>query len=319
MLHDFSGKNDGALPFPFSAVVLDSERNLYGTLNLSGTTNCSQCGSIYQLSPTQFVPSATALVPSVNPANLGESVTFTATVTPSGPPSPTGTVAFASNGVAIAGCSSVLLSDGQALCSTTALTPGADSVVAVYSGDATYSESAGAQPENVTQPQLGLTVSPPDVSVNAGRSVGASLNLTVIQGTPSGATTFACTGLPDGAACSFSPSQVTSFPASVMLTISTAASNARLRSRPLGLSFAFALALPGLLLLPMERASSKRRFGWPIVVLLFLVSFPAGCGGSGGSGGVSATGGSTNYTVVVTASATGAASASATIDLTVLN
>jgi uncharacterized repeat protein (TIGR03803 family) len=310
VLYDFSGEGVDENPSPFSAVVLDSDMNLYGTLDT---------GSIYELSPTRLVPSATAVVAPFIPPTLGESVTFTATVTPAGPPAPTGTVGFASNGVAIAGCSPVLLSAGQAVCSTTALAAGPNSIVAVYSGDGTYSESAGAHPELVTQPQLGLTVDPLSVSVNAGESVEESLNVTVVQEPPSGATTFACTGLPVGAACSFSPSQVTSFPASVMLTISTAASNARLRSRPLGLSFAVALALPGLLLLPMKRASSKRRFGWPLAVLLFLVLLPAGCGGSGGSGGGSKTGGSTIYTVVVTASAAGATSGSATITLTVVN
>ncbi len=315
VLHFFSGHNDGA--DPLSAVLLDSKMNLYGTLELSGTTNCSQCGSIYQFSPTQLVPSSTVVVPSMNPATLGESVSFTATVTPSGPPSPTGTVGFALNGVAIAGCSSVPLSAGQSICSTSALPPGADSVVAVYSGDSNYSESAGAQPENVTEPQLGLTISPIGVSVTAGGSVGASLNVSVTQGTPSGATTFTCSGLPAGAACSFSPSQVTAFPATVSVTINTVASNARLASRPYAVSVDFVMALPGLVLLRRE-STSKRRFGWPIVALLFLVSFLPGCGGSGGSGGGGTTGGSTNYSVMVTASAAGAASASATIDLTVL-
>jgi hypothetical protein len=249
---------------------------------------------------------------------LGQSVTFTATVTPSGPPTPMGTVAFASNGVAIEGCSSVSLSSGQAACNTATLEAGSDSVVAIYSGDATYSESVGAQAEDVIEPQLGLAVSgSPIVSVTAGASANLSLNLTVIQGTPSGVTTFACTGLPSGGTCSFSPSQVTSYPASTVLTINTTARSASLRSRSPLLSFTLALGLPVLLLLPMKVASVRRRWGWLIAILLFLVYFTVGCGSSGTPGGT--TGGSQNYTVVVTASASDAASSSATIYLTVVN
>ena len=318
VLYDFSGQNDGSTPFPFSPVLLDSRRNIYGTLSLSETTNCSECGAVYELSPTQLVPSHTALIPSMNSANLGDSVTFTATVTPTGPPVPTGTVGFAVNGATMAGCSSVVLSAGQAACSTSALAPGGNSVVAVYSGDTRYSGSAGAQPENVNEPELGLSATPPSVSVKAGGSISDTLSATVIQGTPSGPTTFTCAGLPAGGACSFSPSQVTSFPASVMVTVSTAASEGRFQPRPLRFSFVFALSLTGLLLLSVGRVSGRRRVSWPVGVSLFLVSLLSGCSGSG-SGGVSNTGGSTDYNIVVTASASGASSASATIVLTVLN
>jgi hypothetical protein len=88
--------------------------------------------------------STTTLTSSQNPSTSGGSVTFTATVTPSGPPAPTGTVSFTSNGAAISGCSSVTLTSSvTALCTTSALPVGTDTILATYSGNASYSGSSG--------------------------------------------------------------------------------------------------------------------------------------------------------------------------------
>jgi hypothetical protein len=72
----------------------------------------------------------TALSSSINPSQLGQSVTFTATVSGS---SPTGSVQFF-NGIASLGNAS--LSGGVATLSTSSLTAGMHSITAVYSGDA---------------------------------------------------------------------------------------------------------------------------------------------------------------------------------------
>lgn len=88
--------------------------------------------------------STTSVVSSKNPSTAGESVTFTATVTPAGPPVPTGTVAFTSNGTTISGCSAVALTASRtALCTTSALPTGTDSVKAAYSGNSNYNNSTG--------------------------------------------------------------------------------------------------------------------------------------------------------------------------------
>ena len=68
-------------------------------------------------------------------------VTITATVGPSGPPQPTGTVSFTSNGTAISGCTAVTLSLQMATCMTSTLAVGTDAIVAIYSGDANYCPS----------------------------------------------------------------------------------------------------------------------------------------------------------------------------------
>jgi hypothetical protein len=84
----------------------------------------------------------TTVASSPNPLTSGEQVTITASITPAGPP--TGTVGFASNGVAISGCTAVTLSSGTAQCVTSSLAVGTDAVVASYSGDGNYAGSNGS-------------------------------------------------------------------------------------------------------------------------------------------------------------------------------
>ncbi len=72
-------------------------------------------------------------------------MTLTATVGPAGPPIPTGTVGFTSNGTTITGCSAVVLSPSRtATCTTTTLAVGTDTIAATYSGDSNYLPSNGA-------------------------------------------------------------------------------------------------------------------------------------------------------------------------------
>ncbi|MBX7185265.1 MAG: Ig-like domain repeat protein [Vicinamibacteria bacterium] len=113
-----------------------SMQGVIGTPSLGGAI----AGPGYSLAPgflPPLAPQATvaSLASSRNPSNVGDSVTFTATVTGSGP---TGSVAFMSDGIAIAGCASVTLSPSfTAQCSTSALPAGLRAITAEYSGDAT--------------------------------------------------------------------------------------------------------------------------------------------------------------------------------------
>jgi hypothetical protein len=96
-----------------------------------------------EVSSPSLTATSTALASSLNPANVGSSVTFTATVSGS---SPSGNVSFASDGSAF--CSAAL-SSGIAKCSTSSLAAGTHSVVASYSGD-----SANAGSTSPTLPQV---------------------------------------------------------------------------------------------------------------------------------------------------------------------
>ena len=157
---------NGAIPtgtviFESNGVAIGS-----GTLNNSGLAVLDYSGlsggtdslvAIYQGSRTlagstsntvpqvvNRIASTTTVTSSQNPSLSGDPVTLTATVGPAGPPTPTGTVSFTSNGTAIGGCSALTLSSQlTAACTTSSLAVGTDAIVATYSGDNNYSSSNG--------------------------------------------------------------------------------------------------------------------------------------------------------------------------------
>jgi len=90
-------------------------------------------------------PTTTTMVSSHNPSTVGQSVTFTATVTGN---APTGTVNFTDGASSIASCAVSPLSGGggspTAVCTTSSLTAATHSIVATYSGDANNQGSASA-------------------------------------------------------------------------------------------------------------------------------------------------------------------------------
>lgn len=86
---------------------------------------------------------ATSLTSSANPAILAQSVTFTASVSPSSPSSntPTGTVTFSDGSTTLA---SEPVTNDQATFSTSSLAVGAHSITASYSGDSNFLGSTSA-------------------------------------------------------------------------------------------------------------------------------------------------------------------------------
>jgi len=102
-----------------------------------GTHNASVSPAVNQV--VNAIPTTTTLISDTNPATLGQTVTFTATV--AGGATPTGSVAFKDG---ITSLSTVSLVSGQATFSTAALAPGTHSITAVYGGDATHASSTSA-------------------------------------------------------------------------------------------------------------------------------------------------------------------------------
>jgi hypothetical protein len=86
--------------------------------------------------------STTTVVPSLNPSSYGQSVTFTATVKSATTGVPAGTVTFRNGGVALG--TATLNASGVAIFSTSALSVGAHSITAVYSGSANFLTSTSA-------------------------------------------------------------------------------------------------------------------------------------------------------------------------------
>ncbi len=124
--------------------------------------------------PLARAASSTTLASSLNPAQLGQSVTLTAHVS-GGATTPTGGVAFLEGNAAVAGCAQPLaLSSGTATCSTTSLVAGVHTITAVYSGDTLYTTSASSPLAQTVSagPQL-LSASPSTLDFG-----GQSMNTT---------------------------------------------------------------------------------------------------------------------------------------------
>ena len=83
------------------------------------------------------IPTTTAIISTLNPSVVGQSVTFTATVTPG---NPTGAVQFKDGPFNLG--AAVALSGGSAALTTAALAQGTHSITAAYGGDANNAASA---------------------------------------------------------------------------------------------------------------------------------------------------------------------------------
>src|SRR5262249_55958960 len=108
------------------------------TANYSGSGQFNP--SITASATTQSVgkaSTATALITSGSPSNLGDAVTFTATVSVTAPGggSPSGTVTFKDGGTDL---ETVTLAGASASLTTTALAGGSHTITAVYDGDASF-------------------------------------------------------------------------------------------------------------------------------------------------------------------------------------
>jgi hypothetical protein len=122
--------------------------------------------------------------------NAGQPVTFTANVMGNNG-TPTGTITFRDNGVAIAGCSSVALSGGKATCTTSALAAGKHPITGLYSGNATYSSGVAGP---ITQTVVGvvgttLTIDSSRYTSTLGQNVTFTVKVTG-NGTPTGTVNF---------------------------------------------------------------------------------------------------------------------------------
>src|SRR5262249_31479607 len=85
-----------------------------------------------------LTPTTTALASSPNPSAAGQSVTFTATVSPS---LATGSVAFFDGATSLG---TAAVSGGTASLATSALSAGSHPIAAVYSGNSSYSTSTSS-------------------------------------------------------------------------------------------------------------------------------------------------------------------------------
>jgi hypothetical protein len=125
-----------------STVHLTGAGSCTVTASQAGDSNFNAAADVQQSFQIAKAATSTALSSSPNPSIIGHSVTFTATVT-STAGTPTGTVTLKDNGNAISTCTSVVLTSGQATCTTNTLSLGSHTITADYSGDLNFSVSTG--------------------------------------------------------------------------------------------------------------------------------------------------------------------------------
>jgi hypothetical protein len=141
---------------------------------------------------------------SANPSQVGQAVTFTATVAPT---DGGGSVSFYADGSAtpLAGCANLALTSGAASCATATLALGNHPLSASYTGDVGFAASTGAlaggQTVNLAGPTLSTTAAPSTAIVGAGLADSAALTGAY---KPGGTVTFKLYG-PADTACSGTP------------------------------------------------------------------------------------------------------------------
>jgi subtilase family serine protease len=290
-----SGANAGILGFLSSNADTTTGYNMVTGLGSVDANNLA----------TAFVDLATSSTTTIattatSPVFVGQSVTFTVTVTPS---NASGVATF-TNGAAFGAIASVAAGTGTL--TTTQLPPGTNVVAATYKG--IYKTSTSATPVTLTvvTPSFAVTPTTATLTIAPGSTAGPD-TLTVtsttngfITGTP-GVTavpiTYSCSGLPSESACVFSPSGATTS-TTIMVSITTTAPTSGQLRKPLdrGNHILYATLIPGIFGIVFALGSrksmgSKKRTARVvrllsfIVVLGFSTMWLASCGGSSGGGG----------------------------------
>ncbi len=170
-----------------AALPVESNQTVTATYSGDGTNDTS-FGTVSQT--VTKVNTTTAVLSSVNPSTVGQSVTFTATV--SGGSSPTGTVAF--SGTGITGCDAQPLTSGMATCATTTLPVGTnETVTATYGGDGNNATSFGTVNQTVTSVTSGTALMSSLNPSHFGQSV--TFTATVTGSSPTGTVAFTGGGI----------------------------------------------------------------------------------------------------------------------------
>lgn len=169
----------------FTTVGSDSLTAAY-----SGNSNFQASSSAALSQTVHKAASQVAIASSVASSVLGQSVTFTATVSAVSPGSgtPTGTVTFY-NGSTVLGTAS--LSNGVAHFTTSGLTVGSHTIKATYGGNADFTTSSKSISQPVKKDSTKLTASPTSATVNQAVTLTAKVAVASPgSGTPTGTVKF---------------------------------------------------------------------------------------------------------------------------------
>ncbi len=137
------------------------------------------------LTQTIQASAAITLTSTPNPAAVGSTVTFSATVTPA---TATGTVQFL-NGATVLGTAT--LANGTAFLTTSALSQGTNSITAIYSGDADDTSATSAVLAQSVKQSVGMTIGY-QTPIVAGQT--ETITATLTSSTATGTVTFTAGG-----------------------------------------------------------------------------------------------------------------------------
>lgn len=170
--------------------------DMYGLSPLGSTATAARVdtNALGQLSTGAVAATgtSTSLGSSLNVSIFGQSVTFTATVTPAGAGVPTGVVTF-KDGTTVLG-TGPLNASGVASFRSAALSAGSHSITAVYAGDGSFAASTSvALAQQVDQASTTTTVNSAPNPTAFGQAVSLSAGVVTVApgaGTPTGTVTF---------------------------------------------------------------------------------------------------------------------------------
>ena len=132
-------QNNGNQTWSWSYTPTDGSQGSQTVTVTATDTDGAVSTTSFNLVVAGLVSTGTAVTSSDNSSTYGQTVTFTATVTPASGGGETGTVQFQIDGSNVG--SPVAVNNGTASYSTATLTAGSHSVVAIYSGDGNFSGS----------------------------------------------------------------------------------------------------------------------------------------------------------------------------------
>jgi hypothetical protein len=239
----------------------------------------------------QVLPDVTQITVAslLNPSTLGQSVTFQATISGNFA-SPTGTVTFYDGATAIGtGALAVTSTADIAATSfaTSALAVGSHNITVGYAATQNFNAATSAPPvvqvvnpppPNGGLPGFGMTVSPTNVSVGVGNTLGITVTIVEYNGF-SAPTQLACSGLPIEATCTFVQSTIPAGGGTTTLFISPASPHSCTNNTPdfVAPNPAGGLALLGL---AMVFARKRRKLFRGLALAAALLALPVlqGCG-----------------------------------------
>ncbi|HEV2991424.1 MAG TPA: CSLREA domain-containing protein [Candidatus Angelobacter sp.] len=185
-------------------------------------------------------------------------------------------------------------------------------------GELNIANDTASDPTHTGSAALQITTNGSNLTVVAGSTTSTTFTVDAASGL--GTITFACSGLPVGASCSFNPASENQISATVTMTVSTTAGSAALQpfenhgSTPIYAVLLPFLGLAGLTFRGKKGKAARLRLALVLGGLMMVFSLVS-CGGRGNVQNGTPAG---TFPFSVTASS-GATSASATMNLTVLS